>query len=89
MDPALVQTISDAISPQADWQGEPLLPLKGGTDISRVPVEDLLSPHSYSPRGFFSVEEAACAFRVPWPVKFDPHGLPISFFGALCPMPTC
>ncbi|MFH2124122.1 MAG: DUF87 domain-containing protein [Pseudomonadota bacterium] len=76
MDETLINAIANEIASRPDVKEEPYLPLKGGFSITRLAPENFLKPDYFS-KHIFTVEEAACAFRIPHGRHKDPHGLPI------------
>jgi hypothetical protein len=77
LDDALVTAVAHEISSMPNVKDQPYLPLNGGVSITPLAVQNFLNPDYFSQHGIMTVDEAACAFRIPWPEKIDPQGLPI------------
>ncbi|WP_319587876.1 hypothetical protein [uncultured Desulfobulbus sp.] len=77
IDEALVTAVASEISSVPNVKEQPYLPLKGGFSVTPINGQKFLAPDYFSPNGIMTVDEAACAFRIPWPERIDPQGLPI------------
>lgn len=77
IDDALVTAIANEISALPNVREQPHLPLKGGFSITSMDGWHFLDPDFFSPNGVLTIDEAACAFRIPWPEAIDPQGLTI------------
>ena len=79
IDDALATAVANEISSLPNVREQPHLPLKGGFTLTPVDGWHFLAPDSFSPNGVLTVDEAACAFRVPWPETIDPQGLTVKY----------
>ncbi|RJX18596.1 MAG: DUF87 domain-containing protein [Desulforudis sp.] len=80
IDEALVGAVAEVISPIPEMREQPYLPTRGGVSLQLLRPHTFLDPNYFSPQGILTVDEATCAFRIPWPGSVDPPGFPIKSF---------
>lgn len=80
LDEALVAAVAEVISPVPETDAQSHLSVKGGVSVNSLPAAAFLDPDYFSPSGIMTVEEASCAFRIPYPGAADPPGFPIKSF---------
>lgn len=80
IDEALVGAVAEVISPIPGMSEQSYLPTRGGASLQLLPPQTFLDPNYFSSQGIMTVDEATCAFRIPWPAAEDPPGFPIKSF---------
>lgn len=80
LDEALLAAVAGQISPSLLIKEEHRLQLKGKNSFSKISSDDFLDQDHFSSNGVFTIDEATCAFRVPFSSDQDPSGLPVKSY---------
>jgi len=80
LDEAMVAAVAGAMASPPESTVHVPVSLYGGCALRRLTQEELRAAEPPDSSESFTPEEAACAFRIPMPLDFDPAGLPIKSF---------